>query len=80
MSVCGIVRNMDSIGRVVIPKELRDSLGIKSGDPIEILAKNNEIVIKKYNSGCIFCGSDRDIIEFGSEHICSKCRDKLSHR
>jgi len=39
--VIGIVRRIDDLGRIVIPKELRMSLGIKEGDPLEIVAYND---------------------------------------
>ncbi|POO88702.1 AbrB family transcriptional regulator, partial [Clostridium sp. 2-1] len=58
MKSSGIVRNLDNLGRVVIPKEIRKVLGINEGDPIEIAKVNNDIVLRKYSKGCIFCGSD----------------------
>lgn len=44
MRESGMVRNLDNVGRLVIPKEIRKILGIKEGDPLEILKVNNEIV------------------------------------
>ena len=80
MSLGGIIRNMDPLGRVVIPKELRDELGMNTGDPIEIARQNGTIILRKYTSGCIFCGSDKDLIVFGNDYICDKCRKKLARR
>ncbi|MEG0872430.1 MAG: stage V sporulation T C-terminal domain-containing protein [Clostridia bacterium] len=49
MKATGIVRKIDDLGRVVIPKEIRKSLRIREGDPLEIyVEKNGEIVLKKY--------------------------------
>ncbi len=45
----GIVRRVDELGRLVIPKELRKTLRIKEGDPLEIYARQNELVLKKYS-------------------------------
>ena len=45
----GIVRRIDELGRLVIPKELRKTLRIKEGDPLEIYASKDEIVLKKYS-------------------------------
>ena len=45
----GIVRRVDELGRLVIPKELRKTLRIKEGDPLEIYAGKDEIVLKKYS-------------------------------
>lgn len=51
MKVTGIVRRIDDLGRVVIPKELRKKLNIKEGDPLEyFIDENNNIVISKYRS------------------------------
>ncbi len=44
----GIVRKIDDLGRIVIPKEIRKTLNIKSNDDIEIIADDNKIILKKY--------------------------------
>lgn len=46
----GLVRNIDVLGRLVIPKELRKELGINTGDPVEINATHEGIMIKKYEA------------------------------
>lgn len=48
MKSTGMVRKVDELGRVVIPIELRRSLGIKEKDPIEIYIEEDEIILKKY--------------------------------
>lgn len=45
----GIVRRIDELGRLVIPKELRKTLRIREGDPLEIYASKDELVLKKYS-------------------------------
>ncbi|EHI97586.1 transcriptional regulator, AbrB family [Clostridium sp. DL-VIII] len=77
MKIEGIIRNVDPLGRVVIPKEMRKVLDINEGDPIEIVKVNNDIVLKKYSKGCIFCGSDKDVSEFNNLPVCSGCRKAL---
>ncbi len=49
MKGSGIVRRLDELGRIVIPKEIRKSLHIKEGTPIEISIANGEITLKKYS-------------------------------
>lgn len=44
----GIVRKIDDLGRIVIPKEIRKTLNVKSNDDIEIIADDNKIILKKY--------------------------------
>ena len=50
MKATGIVRRIDDLGRVVIPKEIRKSMKIKEGDPLEIFTtREGEVVFKKYS-------------------------------
>lgn len=50
MKATGVVRRIDDLGRVVIPKEIRKTLRIKEGDPLEIFTdKEGEIILKKYS-------------------------------
>jgi len=77
MKVAGIVRNLDNVGRLVIPKEMRNILGINEGDPLEIVKVDNEIVLRKYSKGCIFCGSDKEGVEFRDALICGGCKKAI---
>ena len=49
MKTTGISRRIDNVGRIVVPVEIRMMLGIRSGDPIEIFTRDNEIVLRKYD-------------------------------
>jgi AbrB family transcriptional regulator (stage V sporulation protein T) len=49
MKATGIVRRIDELGRVVIPKEIRATLRLKSGDPLEIFTDRDELMFKKYS-------------------------------
>lgn len=49
MKTTGIVRRIDELGRIVIPKEIRRNLRIKNGDSLEILINNEDIILKKYS-------------------------------
>lgn len=50
MKTIGIVRKIDDLGRVVIPREIRRNFGIKEGDPFEIFTDKDEIILKKYDA------------------------------
>ena len=53
MKATGIVRRIDDLGRVVIPKEIRRTMRIREGDPLEIYTDNNgEVIFKKYSPIC----------------------------
>lgn len=49
MKTTGIIRRIDDLGRIVIPKELRRSLRIKNGDTLEIFVEHEDIILKKYS-------------------------------
>lgn len=49
MRATGIVRRIDDLGRVVIPREIRKQFGIEEGDPLEILVNKDEIILRKYD-------------------------------
>ena len=50
MKATGIVRRIDDLGRVVIPKEIRRTMRIREGDPLEIYtARDGEVIFKKYS-------------------------------
>lgn len=70
----GIVRNLDSLGRIVIPKELRRTLGIGEGDPLEIFVNGSEIILSKYAPGCTLCGKvENELTSLFSRMICKPC-------
>lgn len=50
MKSTGIVRKVDELGRIVIPKELRNTLEIYEKDPLEIFVENDRIILQKYNA------------------------------
>lgn len=64
MKATGIVRRVDELGRIVIPSELRKTLGISEKDPIEIFIDGERIVLRKYVPGCILTGETDDLITF----------------
>lgn len=47
MRATGIIRRIDDLGRVVIPKEIRKHIGIENGDPFEVFVRNEEIILRK---------------------------------
>ena len=80
MKSTGIVRRVDELGRVVIPIELRNKLGIAVKDPIEIFVDGSNIVLKKYEPNCIFCGSTKDLLEYKGRLICDKCAGQITEK
>lgn len=77
MKSTGIVRKVDELGRIVIPKELRRTLNIEEGDGLEIYTEGEQIILKKYEPCCIFCGEAKDVINFKGKNICKSCLKEL---
>ena len=77
MKATGIVRKVDELGRIVLPIELRRSLGIEVRDPLEIYVDEDTILLKKYSPLCILCGESDDLVEYKGKKICRKCIEKL---
>ena len=77
MKSTGIVRRIDDLGRVVIPKELRNTRKINKKDPMEIYVDGDKIIFKKYEPGCDLCGEVENIEEFNGKNICVHCIDDI---
>ena len=73
MKSTGIVRKVDELGRIVLPIELRRTLGIEEKDRIEIFVDGESIILRKYQPACIFCDNAKDIINYKGKHICPDC-------
>jgi AbrB family transcriptional regulator, transcriptional pleiotropic regulator of transition state genes len=73
MKSTGIVRDIDQLGRVVIPIELRRTMGISISDPLEVFVEDDYIILKKYQPACQFCNNSSDMIEYKGKKICKDC-------
>ena len=80
MKATGIVRNLDQLGRFVIPKETRKMLNLNGGDPVEIFTDGDTIILKKYVRGCQCCGDMKDVKEYKGIKICKKCLNELNNK
>ncbi|MDD4564217.1 MAG: AbrB/MazE/SpoVT family DNA-binding domain-containing protein [Eubacteriales bacterium] len=80
MKATGIVRKVDELGRIVLPKELRTVLDIEIKDPVEIFTEDEYIVLKKYNPSCCLCGSMENLRYFKDKKICQKCIDSFKEQ
>ena len=67
------VRTIDSLGRVVIPKEIRTRLDIEDFDSLEISCEADVITIRKKTPSCIFCKSTNVLKEFQGKTVCFDC-------
>lgn len=73
MKSTGIVRRLDPLGRVVVPKELRNMLYLDAKDPVEVFTENDTIILRKYEPQCVLCGQMKDTKNFKGKLICASC-------
>ena len=77
MKSTGIVRQLDSLGRIVLPIELRRSLNINTKDMLEIVVEGNSVVLRKCESNCAFCGSGSKLVQYTDKMICRHCLKEI---
>ena len=77
MKATGIVRHIDELGRIVVPKEMRTKMNIVCGDALEIYVEDDKIVLTKFTPNCTFCGSTDIAAELCDNKICRDCLNKL---
>jgi transcriptional pleiotropic regulator of transition state genes len=73
MKSTGIVRKVDELGRIVLPIELRRTLDIAEKDSLEIYVDGSQIILKKYEPSCVFCGDARNVINYKGKNVCTAC-------
>lgn len=77
MKFTGISRPIDELGRIVIPKEIRNALDIRPKDEIEIYIEDGNMIMKKAEPFCALCGNSADLSLFSGKYICGECLKKL---
>ncbi|MGI6279961.1 MAG: AbrB/MazE/SpoVT family DNA-binding domain-containing protein [Acutalibacteraceae bacterium] len=78
MKSTGMIRAVDKMGRVVIPKEIRTQLKIENDvDSFEIYMDGDRVILKKYRPTCVFCDSFTDTVDFNDYTVCKSCIEKL---
>ena len=80
MKATGIVRQIDEVGRIVLPVELRSTLGIDKKDSVEIFTEGDTIILRKYQPTCVFCGKTENIKEFKKKLLCVDCIRELTEQ
>ena len=73
MKSTGIVRRIDSFGRVVLPMELHQDTAV------ELFVDGENIILHKYNPACIFCGSFNGAKLFEGKLICEDCARRIGN-
>ena len=77
LKATGIVRPVDQLGRVVLPKSLRRMLGLDPNTDVEIYVDGESIVLQKYLPGCVFCGDHDGLTLFKEKLVCPACTESI---
>ncbi len=77
MRATGILRRVDSLGRITLPMELRRTLDISEHDQLEIYLDEDRVILRKNEKSCIFCGSNVQLLEHHDKYICRECIQAL---
>lgn len=77
MKKLGTSRRLDELGRVVVPKELRERCGIETGDQIEFFTEGDAIVMRKYRGCCVFCKGTDNVKVIMERAVCAACLQKI---
>ena len=76
MRAIGCVRQIDKLGRLVLPSDIRRMLNIKDGmDSVEFFVDDDCVIIKKYRPACIFCNSANNVQSYKNQSVCQHCLD-----
>ena len=78
MKSTGIVRKVDELGRIVLPIELRRTLGIDERDSLEIYVDGSSVILKKYEPSCVFCGDAGDVLTYKGKNLCRACLREMA--
>ncbi len=79
MRATGVTKQLDPLGRLLIPKPVRAAINISADDTLEFfVGDEGELIIKKYEIACAFCGAGEELFDFKNRKICKCCIDKIT--
>ncbi len=73
-----MIKSIDKLGRLVIPKELRVMLNLNPGDLLRIEAEGDKLLIEPYRPDCVFCGGTPAAFKFKGKNVCAYCYKEIS--
>ncbi len=71
---------VDDLGRVVIPVDIRNNFGIEKKDKLEVYAEGQKIVFQKPSKNCVICGKNKNLHDYKGQLFCENCVRKLSQQ
>ncbi len=68
-----VIRRLDPLGRIVLPKKFRDKLNMEIKDDVEMALEGTAISVKKHSISCKFCGKREDLKVYKGMYLCPLC-------
>ena len=72
------VRKIDELGRIIIPIEMRNTMGWDNETKISISRQGEKLVLQNHQSSCFVCGSRENLKPIYKKYICQKCVDEIN--
>ena len=73
MKKTGMTRAIDEVGRIVLPKEIRETMDLKTKDELEISVEDGKIILSKFQPSCVLCGEAENLVIYNENKICKNC-------
>ncbi|MHA0856661.1 AbrB/MazE/SpoVT family DNA-binding domain-containing protein [Paenibacillus sp. CMAA1364] len=77
MKPAGVVRKVDQLGRIVLPKSLRKRYQMNEGDPVEILVQGDHVILERFRPKCVFCNSSEEVSTYKEKYVCEQCQSDM---
>lgn len=72
-----MIKKIDNLGRVVVPKGYRVMLGLRPGDPLDVEVDGDRLVLRPHRDGCALCGDPSALNLYLDKKVCSECVRRL---
>lgn len=72
-----ITKNIEDLGRIVLPKDIRKKLGMEIRSSVDVRVEDEKIIITKVQDSCIFCHSKLNLTDFKGKKICHNCLSEI---
>ena len=79
MKSTGVCRQVDELGRIVLPISIRKNLDIHVKDNMEIYTEGDKIILKTRQASCVFCGNTENVVAYNEKLICQDCLKELKN-
>ena len=80
MEIKSRTKQIDELGRLVVPKDIRKKLDIAAGDEVELYTEGDSVIIKKALTRCVFCNETEGLVEYKGRFLCKAYKKELANQ